>query len=106
MSDLSGYEAQLLLYVETRCVDHTGLLDNRHLNDEDRATLKDWNETGYVKSGRLVFKFIGGGKSIWSRMSEEAWKEAHRQRRLRAERRFSERKWQGTAEARGEGAIT
>ena len=106
MAELDGYRARLLLYLETRSVDYDGVLDTKHLNEEDHATLKAWNENGYVKSGRVAFAMIGGSASLWCRLSEEAWIEAHRQRRLRAERCFKSRRWQGTAEARGEVKIT
>jgi len=106
MADLDVKQTRLLLYCETRCVDYGGLLDHRHINTEDRAVLKTWDRTGYVKSGRVALEFVGGSQSIWCRLSEDAWTEAHRQRRLRAERMFKDRRWRGTIEIRGEATIS
>lgn len=105
MADLDGYEARLLLYCETCSVDYDGRMDGRHLNREDSDKLAAWNQAGFVASGRVAFAFITSGHGVrtrWCRLSEEAWIEAHRQRRLRAERMWKNRRWETTAEAREE----
>ena len=95
-------EGSLLLYLETRAVDHDCRIDHRHLNDDDRVILKRWVETGIVEYGRVASQRDPFGNvqpaQNYVRLSEEAWELAHRLRRERADRRWANRTWQTTQE--------
>jgi hypothetical protein len=104
VKELDINEARLLLYCETCAVDFDGRMDDRHLNGADLTILVGWQEAGFVESGRVASEFtFRDGRSMrarWCCLSEEAWQEAHRQRRLRAERAWASRQWGSTAEKR------
>ena len=96
-------ECSLLLYLETRCVDYGGILDTRHMNDEDVAILERWKEEGFIDYGRVAFKTIPEAPGCrhwteWVALSEEAWKEAFAQRIARFTRVYSKRRWMTTKE--------
>lgn len=88
-------ELNLLLYVETRCVDHAGRLDKAHMNAEDRQILEKWNDEKFIESGRICYDDGGG---TWARMPEAAINLAHEERKARALRMWSGRTWMTTAE--------
>ena len=104
MKKLDINEARLLLYCETCAVDYDGRMDDRHLNGADLTILQGWHEDKFVESGRVASEFLGNRtrRARWCRLSEEAWLEAHRQRRLRAERVWEKRQWRSTTEKRDE----
>lgn len=83
-------EKSLLLFFETAAVDYGGTLESIRMNAEDFAIAKRWNETGFVKFGRIAFKDIknhaGIARDHWCVLSEEAWNLAHAERRARCER--------------------
>ncbi len=104
MRELDTEEARLLLYCETCVVDHDGRMDARHLNEDDNTILEGWHDVGFIASGRVASEYISPAlreqRAQWCRLSEEAWQEAHRQRRLRADRAWELRRWRSTAEKR------
>ncbi len=99
---MTNVELALLLYLETCAVDQRGLIHSHKINDEDRLILKEWDETGFVKSGRVTsrsIEFLTDRNYIhWCELSAHAWVEAHRERRKRADRMCSKRTWQKTEE--------
>ena len=94
MELITREEKSLLLFFETQAVDYGGTLEGVHMNAEDFAIAKRWNEEGFVHFGRIAFHDIarrtgvGGGQpqGHWCVLSEEAWKLAHAERRARCER--------------------
>ncbi len=70
-------EKRLLLYLETRCVDHRGVIEPRQVNREERLVIARWEDEGYLLPiiGRDVVRF-----------SDQAWADAHAERRARYER--------------------
>ena len=104
MKKLNRTEASLLLYLETREVDHIGVVDTAHMNDEDMTIAKEWNKKGYIKFGRICADDVMRLSSFnqkcthWCELSEEAWKDAHHQRRERAARMAKNRTYERTEE--------
>lgn len=103
LADMSKDERSLLLYLETRAVDHGGLVATPQMNADDYAILDRWKESGFVRSGRLTHASVEKlqGSTHWVRLSEEAWKLAHEERRARHERSYAAKTWETTEEKRG-----
>lgn len=76
-------ERSLLLYFETAAVDYGGKIDGRRINDIDYDIAKQWNETGFIRFGRIYSGDIAHSFTHWCVLSEDAWTEAHRERRAR-----------------------
>lgn len=58
---LTKIERNLLLYLETRAVDHGGLILRDHMNADDLAIAQHWNEVGFIQFSRVPFKLIRSG---------------------------------------------
>ncbi len=93
MKGMTKEERALLLYLETRVVDHNGLIDARNMSHEDFEIAKRWDEEGFVKFGRLTMAEMGTlmrSKSLYRthfiRMTGESFRAAHIERRARARR--------------------
>jgi len=92
-------EISLLLYLETRAVDHGGAVDTRRMNEADFAIARRWVNTGYLQFGRIYSKSIQKrrckfgaaveGETNWVKLSDRAWSDAAGERRARAERCFA-----------------
>lgn len=95
LETMTSDERNLLLYLETRAVDHGGKVDAQHMNKEDFEISEKWNKEGFVRFGRIKFHSITKGKgrtscvSHWCELSEEAWKLAHAERRAKCKRIMS-----------------
>ncbi len=80
-------ELNLLLYFETAAVDYGGKLDLRRMNEDDFAIAKRWNDSEYVRFGRIaahdIQKFSQTVFSHWCVLSNDAWIAAHVERRAR-----------------------
>ena len=102
LEDLTREERSLLLYLESRSVDNRSLVDVRRMNKEDMTVAKKWNDTGFVNFGRIAFESLErtGNSSYWCKLSDDAWKLAHEERRARAKRMYDKRKWETTIESR------
>jgi len=105
--ELTRREQSLLLYLETRAVDYGGLVDMARVNAEEVDIMGVWADRGYIDFGRVASADIERLKSRashspthWVRLSEEAWQDAARYRRERAERLWQKRTWKTTAELR------
>lgn len=88
--NLTRTEKSLLMYVETRIVDHDGLLGDQHLNTEDRIALHSLQyEADFLRSGRVPSEYLAqasrfGKCSTWAHLTEKGWEAVHRLRRERA----------------------
>ena len=104
LSQMTKDERSLLLYFETQSVDHTGKVDPRRMDIHDTAIAKRWNESGFVRFGRLASECItrgfGNYFNYWCELSEEAWELAHEERRARHKRMYEKRTWYSTQEKR------
>jgi len=83
-------ERRLLTYLESCAVDHGGTVDQRRMNDADRAIAKIWKEIGYLTEWRRIpFDALPKSQNpahipSWLvKLSDEAWKDAHQERRNR-----------------------
>jgi hypothetical protein len=92
MYKLTPAENNLLLYLECSAVDYGGKIDARRMNDADWQILKTWSEHDFVNYGRIAASDIVGGFSHWAILSEDAWAEAHKERRNRHDRMMQMRK--------------
>lgn len=100
MRTLSPVEKNLLLYLETVCVDNAGKIEPCRMNEADWHIFETWREAGFIQGGRIAFhdidtsnaRVVGGGmpaigvRTHWVVLSDEAWALAHLARRKRAER--------------------
>lgn len=89
LKDMTSSERSLLLYVETRAVDYRGLLNGIHMNADDLETLKRWDESGFVRFGRLKLEDVNinrPSEHYWCDLSDDAWELAHQERKARAGR--------------------
>lgn len=91
-------EESLLLYLETRAVDHGGRIFDVNMNDEDRETAKRWAAEGYVGYGRIKVAFCQPGKTTWVSLSPAAHEDVARLRRARAARGWAERNYETSQE--------
>jgi len=93
-------ERSLLLFFESCAVEHGGLVDTRHMNDEDFAITDAWKKQGLVDYGRLASECCTKTGQCWVKLSDEAWRLAHEERRARYARINAKRNWRTTQEKR------
>lgn len=95
---MTKQEKSLLLYLETRAVDHGGRVDTRRMNKEDMFTAAQWSQKGYVRFGRLAYESVAYSSTHWCLFSDIAWLDAHAERRAKAGRLLANRTWKMTEE--------
>lgn len=100
INDLTRDEKNLLLYIETRAVDHTCKLLSPHLNDDDIKILEQWNKLGFVTYNRIAYEYVERGLSTCAILTDEAFTLAHALRVDRAKRMYKERNYETTQELR------
>ena len=108
LDDMSKDAKSLLLYLETRAVDHSGLLDERHMNATDKTIVLGWQKQGFVEYGRICAADLGmrpghavvptGHCGTWIKLSPEALALAHQERKNRMVRMWAARSWRTTEE--------
>ena len=76
-------ERSLLLYLECQAVDYGGKIDSRRMNGIDFDIAHVWDETGFIRFGRIKASDIAHNFDHWCILSDDAWVEAHRERRAR-----------------------
>lgn len=90
LDKMSKDEKSLLLFFETNAVDYRGTVHSQHMNKDDFEIAKRWNESKFIRFGRIKFADIEerykGKKSHWCVLSDEAWVLAHQERRARVKR--------------------
>jgi len=95
MTSITRDAVSLLLYLETRAVDHAGLVDSRHMSGDDFDLVNNLEADGYVAFGRRPAKSFIDERgpqhylTHWVRLLPRGWKKAHRERRAKAERTIS-----------------
>jgi hypothetical protein len=90
----------LLLFLETRAVDHGGRVNAIHMNVEDMHIAKQWNQEGFVGFGRVASEDITHNGAHWCKLSDEAWKLAAEERKARAERTWLKKRFNPAYEKR------
>jgi hypothetical protein len=103
-ADFNKDERSLVLYCEARAVDYNARLNVKQLNDTDNAILKEWNESGYVLTGRIVMKDVTEEGSLWCWLSPEAFEDAAIERKQRSARFWKGRTYETTLEKQGDAA--
>ncbi|WP_395175766.1 hypothetical protein [Roseibium alexandrii] len=97
-------EINLLLFFETCAVDHGGLVRDASMNADDVSIAKRWSENGYIKFERVCSQQRSRGghndRNHVATLGDEAFKDAHRHRRERADRQYKLRSRLTAAEAR------
>ena len=92
--EMTKDERNLLLYIESVSVDYGGLVHSQRINDEDREILKRWDEENFISYSRITWDCIqefiyDKHNTSLVRLSEDAWKLAHEERRARNLRMMS-----------------
>ena len=103
---MNKQELNLLLYLETRAVDYGGGVSAEHMNAEDFQIVKRWAEREYVEFGRICAADIRSQSPVatsrratnWVVLSEQAWIDAHMERRARNTRLWAKRRFHKTSE--------
>ncbi len=83
IENMSKDERSLLLYFECQAVDYGGKIDTRRMNRTDFDIAEQWNGNGFARFGRIFSGDIRHNFDHWCILSEDAWVEAHRERRAR-----------------------
>jgi hypothetical protein len=97
-------ERSLLLFLEACAVDKWGKIDARHMNKLDLGIAERWDKEKFIGFGRIAYKFINTDKAAfgiathWCKLSDEAWKLAHEERKARGIRIWNKRDWKTTEE--------
>ena len=99
LDKMSKEERSLLLFLETRAVDYGGRVNAVHMNADDFEIAEKWDKDGFIGFGRIVFRMINSDGAHWVKLSEEAWKLAHEERRARAKRMWESRQWLSTKDS-------
>ena len=86
MKNLTREESSLILYLESRATDYCGKVDSSRMNRNDFTIAEKWNDDGFVKFGRLKGDVVTKSASHWCCLSDEAWRVAHNERKMRANR--------------------
>lgn len=88
-------ELSLLLYLESRAVDHGGLVDLKFITNDDMNIAESWNVSGYIEFVRLDFESVERlhHSTYAVKLTEKAWEDAHKERRARYERIYKNRRW-------------
>ncbi len=102
LETFSKNERSLLLYFESRAVDHSGAVHTQHMNAEDMQLAALWHDNGFVRFGRISSDCLPmpSGSTHWCELSESAWLLAAEERRSRYLRGFANRRWTSTEEKR------
>ena len=98
LATMSKDEKSLLLFLETRAVDHAGKIQTVHMNEDDFKIAERWNKKAFIKFGRIAFEDTDKSGTHWCSLSEEAWTLAAAERKARATRTWLKRTWKTAAE--------
>ena len=110
IEEMKKAEKSLLMYLETRAVDHAGSIDSRKMNSEDFELAEKWNEEKFIEFGRICTEDIERKKNFhptennkhWCHLSEEAFTIVHQLRKVRADSSWKNRTYMTTAEKKEE----
>ena len=77
LKTMTKEERSLVLFLETQATDQGGRLQIIHMNKDDMEIVRQWNQEGFIKFGRIRSGDISGFGSNWCLLSDEAWQLAH-----------------------------
>lgn len=103
---LSRDEESILLYLETRAVDHCGRINSTQMNDKDWENMKAMKDEGFIDFGRICHEDAAPGRRTseggahWVTFSDEAFALAHACRMKRARRNWDSKGYRTTEEKR------
>ena len=89
---MNRQDEYFLLYVETRCVDYRGILEDVQMNADDLLSLESFKLSGLLEH-KLREDTRIRGKNTVVRLTERGWLEAHKLRRERAARMLTSEIW-------------
>lgn len=103
LEELTKDEKSLLLYLETRAVDHGGLINMAQMNCTDVAVAERWAKDKFIKFGRIAADNIKSGTRTeqithWCELTDTAFALAHQERIQRARRMLKKRAWRRAGE--------
>lgn len=58
VDELSQDERSLLVYLETRAVDHGGIVAGHHMNEMELKVAEEWNRENFIRFTRLRPDFL------------------------------------------------
>ena len=97
---MTHQQRSVLIYLETRAVDHGGLVDTRMMNKQDMDIVDAWVAAGYIGFGRVQAKDVElTGCTHWVTIGELALAAAHAERKARIIRVWTQRQWRKSSEA-------
>jgi hypothetical protein len=99
-TNMTKDEKSLLLFLETRAVDYGGRVNLQHMNQDDVKIAEKWNEEGFLEFGRIVIRNHNSDGTHWVKLTNEAFRVAHKLRRERADRMYQNRTWLSTKESK------
>lgn len=87
---MNPLEISLLLYLESRLVEHGGTVVFKKIRQEERRILQKWIDDGFIFFGDIkpedIRNFDGFQVDKWVLFSPQAWRVARRERFRRAMR--------------------
>jgi len=90
-TEMTKDQISLLLYLESRAVDHGGLIDSRQMNADDFQNAGLWDEDGFIEFGRVYSKHVKGSLTNWVHLTPEAWRVVQELRQQRSARLWENR---------------
>lgn len=91
-------EISLLLYLETRSVDHSGRINSQHINSDDLDIIHRWEKEGFIEYGRICHADCTKDGSTWVHLSNNAIQAAHKARCAKAKRMWENKRYLTTKE--------
>jgi hypothetical protein len=100
-------QLSLLLYLESRAVDHGGIVDTSRMNERELQVARDWADDDFIRFGILSRAFARRDQNAAVELSKDAFAAAHAERRARAQRNLCDaaRNTLHATKARGNDAI-
>lgn len=86
---MAGLERSVLLYLESRAVDHGGLVDAARMNAADFKIARGWSVEGLIRFSRIpsgLWDQVRSGSRHVVELSDEAWQCAALERRRRGQK--------------------
>lgn len=81
-------EVSCLLYLETVCVDYSGLAQSVRMNKDDHEAIARFREAGLLEFGRVPARLLRRDETYprdyWVTLTDAGWTLAHQLRRARA----------------------
>jgi hypothetical protein len=100
IESMSKGEKSLLLYLESRATNHSGLINVSQINKEEIDICNRWNKKGFIQFGRVVARNVRSYCFMWCKLPESTFKIAHKLRKERADRMWLNKNWLSTEESR------